>query len=314
MKKTAPIVVQVKTNGKGEGKKPKNPKPKRPPTVQGGGLDTPALAYARLLADPCGSPLAHPVYAGGDGGYLIRCETFVTFANGVGNSAGILHWVPGAIAADGNELILNSVADGSVAAAIGTSGTVLAPGRAFLAANAVAYRCVAACVKIGYAGSESTRSGRLHYGRTAGAYLDPGQVVGPDNAAQGLPHYTRTPPAEVEINWIPTDADQLLVDPNTPTTVDRLRRGAITIAASSLPATVGLTVRMTAIYEWQPGQGQGLAVPYESRARSRNTLDQVLNVVQKAAQGAKRMAGAASDMAYVYGLMPTYQVNRGIAY
>lgn len=285
------------------------------PAVNAIGLDAQALAYAKLLADPCGAMLTHPIYSGGEGGYLVRCESFFSFATGAGNTAGILHWVPGAANATGTELMVNAAADGGTAIAIGTAVGINTPGRAFLSDTVAQYRCVAACARVAYQGSESTRAGRIHYGQTSGGFLNTLEVQSSDSAAQGLPHYSRTPPTEIEIKWTPTDADQLMVDPTgAEVASDRGRRGAITIAAGGLPANVGLTVRLTAIYEWQPAAAKGLAVPMESRARSRNTLDQVLNFVQKAYATAHRVGGAVADMSQTYGIMPAYDVRRALAY
>lgn len=285
------------------------------PAVNAVGLDAQALAYAKLLADPCGAMLTHPIYSGGEGGYLVRCESFFSFATGATNTAGVLHWVPGAANATATELMINAAVDATTSVAIGTSAGIQTPGRAFLTDTVAQYRCVAACARVAYQGSESTRAGRIHYGPTTGGFLNTLESTSSDGAAQGLPHYSRTPPTEIEIKWTPTDADQLMVDPNgAEVPQDRGRRGAITIAVGGLPANVGLTVRLTAIYEWQPSVNKGLAVPMESRARSRNTLDQVLNFVQKAYSTTQRISGAVMDLSQTYGMMPAYDVRRALAY
>lgn len=279
-------------------------------------LDKAALAHAVLLMDPCGAPLTHPVYAGGDSGYLIRAETFFSFATGTtpGVTAGIMHWVPGAINTTGTDLTFVDVATGATTATLGTVAGKESPGAAFLRSQASMYRCVAACAKISYVGSESTRSGRLFWGNTSGGYLTPGDTVSPDGACNGLQNYLRTPPTEIEVKWIPNDADALLVDPNLASTVDQVRRGAITVAIGGLPVNVGLVVRLTAVYEWQPATAAGLAVPTHSRATSNNTLDQVLNYVQSAARVVKRGIDFTHMMGQVYGFMPSVPETRRLAY
>jgi hypothetical protein len=197
---------------------------------------------------------------------------------------------------------------------MGTDAAKKSPGAAFLANQASMYRCVAACARVSYVGAESTRSGRLFWGNTSGGYLNQGDVVSPDGVCNGLQNYLRTPPTEVEIRWIPNDSDALLVDPGLTSTVDQVRRGAITIAIGGLPAGTGLVVRLTAVYEWQPATTAGLAVPTHSRATSNNTLDQVLNYVQAAARVVKRGIDFTHMMGQVYGFMPSVPETRRLAY
>lgn len=281
----------------------------RKPRPGGTGLDLEARRYAALLADPCGAPLTHPIYAGGEGGYLVRTESFFTLGTTT-TSAHVVHWSPGSANSLKTELIIMSAADGATSVVLGTNPAVATPGRDFLTNNVSMYRCVAACMRIGYNGSESTRAGRIHYGRTITGLLNTTDSVTADGVANNLPHYTRTPPTEVEVLWTPADADQLFVDPNTSTTVDQRRRGAITVALSATPQLTGvLTFRMTAIYEWQPKTASGLAVAYESRAQSSATLDQVLNFVGRAVNVGRQVGGFIGDMARIYGMQPSYGIN-----
>jgi hypothetical protein len=156
--------------------------------------------------------------------------------------------------------------------------------------------------------------------------VNPGDPLAPETLAGALPHFSRTPVGDLEVVWLPNDADQQFIDPNEATAADdRRRRASITIAAAGLPDDVGLIVRQTAIYEWQPIQTGGIAVPANSRARSVSTLDQVINAVQTAlAGGASRagtMFGAAAGagarsafaglMASMYGTMPSIPMGRG---
>jgi len=121
--------------------------------------------------------------------------------------------------------------------------------------------------------------------------------------------------------WVPNDADQLFVNPNALLSEeDRKRKASITVAANVLPAGEGLIVRQTAIYEWQPVQTAGIAVPANSRARTNNTLDQVLNYVQNVLNGAASRAGTAAGMAgrsalagmmgSMYGIIPAIPMRR----
>lgn len=274
-------------------------------------LDAAALAYAKLLADPCRAALVHPTYAGGEGGYLIRVDSWATYGFVGTDTSGYFHWTPGYMAADNHELfVVATAAPATPAAPTAQSG---APGKVFLTAQASAARCVAACVRVTYPGAEASRAGRVHLGITNGGLVNNGVAVAPDGVATALPHYIRTPATELELRWKPNDADQLFFNPALAATQpeDRQRRAALTVAWAGLPAATGLVFHMTAIYEWQPLQGTGLGVPEGSRSRSSNTLDQVLNVLERAGEKfvsgvtAGAMGGFNNYLAAAYGLMPS---------
>jgi len=106
---------------------------RRVPRTNKTGLDSSASDYAKLLADPINAPLVHPVYAGGDGGYLIRFDTTFSWAIGPTETSGYVHWTPGAMGPNGLELIAGASTGGNVAAtATAIGGGVLSPGYTFL--------------------------------------------------------------------------------------------------------------------------------------------------------------------------------------
>ncbi len=303
--------------------KPKGTQNRGPPRPRRAiGLDKAGLDHAKLLLDPCGAKLSHPVYSGAEGGYLIRSESFSRNFVSVGTTAGVFHWTPGAVSSNDTELLYTDAPNSGAGVAAATIAA--APGKAFLQ-NASMCRCVAACIKIGFTGTEGNRSGRIHYGRTSATLVNPGDVISVDGLAGALPYYSRTPVSEIEVLWLPNDGDQLFHDPNEAITAEARRRlSSITIAASDLPSGVGLTFRMTAIYEWQPVYNTGVAVPANSRAQSNSTLDQVINVVQRAMNGAASAAGntvgqvlsagargvLAGAMSSMYGMIPTLTTTR----
>jgi len=125
---------------------------RRPGPVRGA-LDAQAMAYAKLLSDPINAPLVHPVYAGGDGGYLMRFNTTLTMGKTPTGTASYLQWTPGAVGPNGVDLIVGTdttSAGTPVATAIG--GSAFSPGYLFLSSNASAFRTVAASMQVTYAG------------------------------------------------------------------------------------------------------------------------------------------------------------------
>lgn len=282
-------------------------------------LDDAAASYARLLVDPCNAPLAQPVYPGGDSGFLFRAESFVTFGNGATDTSGVVHWTPGYVNSNATELISAGTTGGSVSGSLGNF--TQSPGRSFLTANAKGVRCVAACMKVTYPGAENGRSGRVHFGLTQAGMLDTAVSVTPDNVAQTLQHYSRTPAETIEIIWKPNISDTEFNDPTEGASpAIRDRKAAITVAWAGLPASVGLTFHLTAVYEWTPAVGLGVGHNTLGKARSRNSLDDVLDFLvasgfgfvrnSAAAVGQGLAAGVLDTVSRAFGLMPAQSRSR----
>lgn len=304
-------------------KKNKKNKPKRAVTVVQRSvisrLDEKAKEYARLIMDPCAAPLTHPVYPGGDAGFLFRAESFVTLFGGATETAGVVHWTPGYVNASNTDLLLITASNGVATTAMVANNS--GPGKSFLASNARGVRCVAACLKVTFAGSESVRSGRVHYGHTTAGTIDLGQTVSADQVAQLLQHYGRTPTDTIELYWRPGIADTEFNDPTeTASAVIRDRKSSLTVAAAGLPAAVGLTFHFTAIYEWTPAQNLGLANNSLGKNMSKNSMDDVIDAITRTGftfvkhvgmAGLNYMTGGASSMIQqVFGLMPSTGRNR----
>lgn len=302
---------------KSKGKKKQVGKPRPRARKVTSVLDADASAYARLLRDPCGAPLCHPTYAGGEGGYLIRADNWQSFGFSPTMTSGAFQWTPGYMCQTSNELsVMESIAPNVTGTVTGFNGC---PGKNFLPDNASVFRCVAACVRVTFPGAEAARAGRVHMGLGNGCLMTVGTLIAPDEFAMTLPHYSRTPASELELRWKPNDADQIFVNPSAALTAAELqRRSSLCVAWAGLPTGVGLVFHMTAIYEWQPKIGVGLGVPSTSRNRSRNTLDQVLTALERA--GDKFISGVAelgmgtltNYITGTYGLMPASMRTRSV--
>jgi len=238
-------------------------------------LDRYAQDYLRLLCDPCGAPLVHPVYSGGDSGCLVRTDNFVTYGNTAGITAGAVHWTPGYPNSSGSDLLVGTGATAASAVTYGVTSD--AAGKLFLNVNTRAARCIAACMKVSFTGAESARSGRVHYGHTSAGFLDAGSIVQPNYVAQALQHYSRTPTDVIEIFWKPSEGDFNFCDPVAVSSPQiRDMKNAITVAFADLPAGIGLTFHMTAVFEWQPSYGQGVSNDVTTKVQSQNSFGDVL--------------------------------------
>lgn len=290
----------MKTGGKKKGTKVAQKKKTRIKMVTARrALDAHAARYARLLMDPCNGPLEHPVYAGADAGFLFRAQSVVTFGTGASDRAGIMHWTPGYVNNNNSELLAAGAVDGVTSVLANTVG-VFGPGKSFLN-NAYGVRCIAACVRVVYPGTESNRSGRIHFGHTQASLVDASDAIIPDSLATNLQNYTRTPPEALEIIWRPGHADQEFNDPVAAASATlRDRKQSITVTWAGLPAGVGLTFYFTAVYEWTPRPGIGISTNVTGKNPTSNTLDDVIDAVQKT--GFKWVSGAASNLGYGLGV------------
>ncbi len=291
------------------------------------GLDSAAAAYAQLLLDPCQAPLTHPVYSGGDGGYLGRYETdvLVNAATGIG----AVLFVPGAmgisaagtVSSAGNNSVMY-LGDNTSAAELASDTTagkwcvlgspsVTQPGYASLYAASAAVRPVAACVQLYYTGSELDRKGIVSMTR-----VNAGSVLGESGNGPTVAQYrsisnlvVRTPADHTEMKWTPGDGDQLYTDPTLITTLREVeRKNAILITYSGLPVNTSGAVRLrfVVVYEWTPGAiGGGLMTNMSSRARSVNTLDHVLNALDRLGNWWTSTGNSATRVAF--GMYKAYQ-------
>jgi len=90
------------------------------------------------------------------------------------------------------------------------------------------------------------------------------------------------PESMIEVKWRPQTGDTDWTDPATSTADgDLQKKGAIFAAFSNLPVNTGLRVRLICVYEWQPRAAQGMASNDDDRARSKNTLTDVINALDK---------------------------------
>lgn len=247
-------------------------------------LDAYALAHARLLNDPCYGRLAHPVYNSADGGCLSRFEAEFTAFSGATETGGIVAFVPGGLARSvfNNAVVCTSDIVATTLVNASTSNT--APGYSFLQSTASAVRPVAACMQIAWPGTELNRQGFVALGQATGSLITEALTTNITiSGVRPVAHLrSRVPETVVEVKWRPQSGDADWTDPNTSTADgDLQKKGAIFAAISNLPVGTGVRVRLICVYEWQPKAAQGMASNADDRARSRNTLTDVINVLDK---------------------------------
>lgn len=185
------------------------------------------MAYLRLLNDPCNAPLVQPTYMGEGTGLFIRVKTLVTplsnsvdymiqfcppyiannAPNGAAGFASPIEYVVSAITGNAT----NTIYGQNIAPTIfGDSATPVTG----LAGSA---RCIAACIKVHYTGSELNRQGLV------GASLSPGASLGfltasgasggaaVSNYLSEMPQVDRLGSRVHEYKWVPSVQDQEFV-------------------------------------------------------------------------------------------------------
>lgn len=284
-----PRIQAAVARGKAQGQasaaaKSKGAKPKAKPALMAG-LDAYAIAHARLLNDPCYGRLAHPIYNTADGGCLSRFEAEYTVGNGAGATGAIIAFVPGGLARSVFGNVTPITTDATATLLSNGSGSVTAPGYSFLQSTASAVRPVAACLQIAWPGTELNRQGFVALGQATGSLVTQALTTNVTVASlRPVAHLrSRMPESMVEVKWRPNAGDADWTDPNTATADgDLQKKGAIFAAISNLPADLtGARVRLIAVYEWQPKSAQGMSSNADDRARSRNTLTDVVNALDK---------------------------------
>lgn len=305
------------------GRKVRNPRSNRrsKPVLRGLGLDSAAAEYARLLVDPCNAPLTHPVYGGGDSGYLVRVDKVFVVGRGTGVTSGLIQWTPGDINGGGTEFLSAGGADYNTGYDV-VAFADASPGRAFLQTNAATYRCVAACAKFTFPGTEAGRSGWVHYGQGTGRTVLFDDLIAAASVGRLCPNYSRTPADTVEVVWRPDFADQQMIDPNA----EREQRGgtgSVLFAFGGFPADVGIVVHMTAVYEWTPKSlSDGPSQPVNDKNKTNNTLDQVIGAIRRTgfnwvrdamhSAGQTLTAGMIAGISNTFGVMPSVSRARSM--
>lgn len=229
-----------------------------------GGLDSHALAWRRLLLDPCGAPMVPGCYQGnGTGNYTRR-----RIVNNIPatDTSGVFVFQPGT----NTRWTFSSSSGANVTF---SAGSVIYNDPALGAGNpSGTIRALAACLKIRYSGSESARAGfiALYSGQ---AFFAPSAATGlPASGSYSImPQVLRTGEVIHEVKWAPTLADGNFnpqgYDPECST---------IAFAFDGIPAGT-LQFEVTTIYEYEGGTaGYDGIMTTSLPTPSKNTINHVL--------------------------------------
>jgi len=283
-----------------------------------GGLDAHAVKYLELLGDPCNGDLVMPPYEGEGTGLMFRTKNIVT-PTAVGNnvSDSFIQFTPQYIIQNaqfgpGQQFAPDSRASVSpimFGGCVTTGGTIAAIYSDPVASSLFGYsyysntsyqgltgsfgaaRCVAACIKVKYTGSELNRQGQVWatLGPTniaasvnyAGEALELGKTI------SSFPQSDRLGERVHEYLWVPGFDDQKWISTfqDTPYTLSTSTSVPIE-SGNSLIVAVQNAYAGSIVYEvncvWEvnvtPAQRSGL-VASQKVPETRNTLNDILRTV-----------------------------------
>lgn len=229
----------------------RKPKAGKAPAL-GPRLDAGARSWLRLLNDPCSAPLARPCYEGTGTGYISRQRTLV--APPATATDFLLEFTP----SHGAQIAYRSSWSATPGGGLGNAAQNSLGGMAVNTAIIGRERCVAACVRVVYIGSEATRQGLVSMFLSQGAALvDQEPIAGNAYDWGGSAGYTRRMGEVIhECKWAPGPGDERFRTfasvPEDVGTNENAGTSVVVAIAGAAPASFYLEIMY--VYEWQPAR------------------------------------------------------------
>lgn len=257
-------------------------------------IDQTAAKWLRLLSDPCGADLTSPCYGGSGTGYFARqVQTFAPPANAVDY---LFEFTPTGTNLDMFRWGYSSTAGGS----LGTAQAL--PLFGLVSSTAVGRRrCIAACIKVQYLGTELERSGLVS------SIVLPGAEIVSAETIQGVAtdwsnsmNHTCRLGEPYEYRWAPGEGDQeWIVNSYGDSKYLNLTLGnSLQILLRGIPPGK-VELHATTCWEWVPAQeGGGLPwAPGAARAPPPVPFQTVMSAMGDLAKWtARNIATAGSNM------------------
>lgn len=239
-----------------------------------------AAAYVALLRDPCGSRMVRPTFEGAGGSYMVRTRTMTTT---VSTAADVVYQFSPCF---GFNCIQTTAALTASGNPLGVTANNASP--AFLSSGVVgSFRCVAACVRVHYTGTELNRSGlvgsSLVNGPQLGVGVTPTLAIGAYIA--GSQRVVRLGEEIHEVRWVPSAGDSNFFANNDPpgTFTGDSTGNAVIVAVQDAPLGK-LSFELNAVWEWVPNMNVGNGLPNNvaapvSGATLNSTLSRIKDLV-----------------------------------
>lgn len=224
-------------------------------------IDAGAAMFARLLRDPCNAPMCPPTYSGMGTGEYRRYRSI--FKPAVTAVEGSYIFTPGAN-------LMNSGTHIAVNAGTPYTYSNAAPIVSNTNFTQLEGRCLAACVKIRYTGSELNRAGVIGLRTAPHQYISQGQSSSFSTDLSLCSQINRIGEVLHEVKFVPGVADEQFTEMSISVASGEL--GSFGFSWSGVPGD-NLQVEVTMVIEQEVGIG---LVPTATVPSSRNTTNQVL--------------------------------------
>jgi hypothetical protein len=261
--------------------------------TRSGGLDKWGQDHLALLSDPCGAPLVPGVYPGVGGSQFLRTRTNVNPGTSVVDAA--LYFCPSGAAANGNTFFYASVNNTGATPTTSYGGQVGVLG----SSEYVRYRCLAACVKLRYAGTVLNRGGNVSRTIVEDCPYLGGTPTGYSITTPSIPQLTSSWPTvnnmadstSFEVRWLPGQADTMWIEnqnsvevPGAPGPNYSIPFGNAVGLAFNNVFVGSCYFEITAVWEVVPASsgatalGNGLVATVQA-PRSVNTVNDILRAI-----------------------------------
>lgn len=274
------------------GKPKKSPKKavvrqKRSAPKLGSMLDAAALAHARMLADPCNATMGPPCYSGMGTGEYRRFRRILNIPAAV---EGTYSFIPGA-----NSFVAGTHTINNAGQAYAFQSFALFPTDQLAGVES---RCIAACIKVRYTGTESERKGVVGLKSNPFVSSLDGQLVTAADELTTCPLINRVGEVQHEVKFVPGTGDELFTGNFGGFVASYNTLGSVGFTFADVQ-TLTLQVEITAIIELEPKTSMVVnSVPTPSR----NTLNNVLSAL-----------GPPTRWAYGHVVAPTIRAVAGAA-
>jgi len=240
-------------------------------------LDQGGRAWLALLDDPCNAPLAPSCFPGLTSGMLYRTKTVVSPGTAAVDS--MLYFVPAGS--------LTSPALNIQYGSTNTGNTTIATKYGAAITGLPQYgerRCVAACIRVMYTGTELNRGGIIYTHLTTNAPFYDGTEAGTAGPISPVSTYASTSQTSYrlgetrhEVRWVPNFEDGRFTNDTVGAGGTFGQGTTIGVMAIGVPAG-SIYYEVTSVWEVVPFFGSGL-VSSMMAPPSRNTLNDVIRVI-----------------------------------
>lgn len=260
-------------------------------TRENGGFDVYDVnirQHINMIVDPCGSPLTRSAYSGQSG--VLTRHTIQLNQNLGANAASAFVVSPGGF----RNFAVSALTD--TTSFLPAYGNSFVPGITYLTGIASQVRCVAACMRVHWSGTELNRAGSVAYGTVSGGQIPTANTTVSEIFTM-LAKKTRTPDGVFEVKWNPSEEDEGYAPTALATPSYDFNDRTMMAFAYTGPTAATFAISITCIYEWLPLLTAGQPAPPTVRSSTPAAVPRINNILNKMKRGAESFNTMAVDAA-----------------